>query len=157
MVFFHFLKKNISFLRDFSESQFTELLNNSKISPFEKDQVIIEFGEEGIRFAIASGRIAAETAINAHRENDFSKNILKSYQRKFYTEFKNDLLWSTKMTGLFFRFPNLVLGTLLINSEVILRYFKVMSGEISFKDFSKWTITRLPGLIFKRFILGKSR
>ena len=47
MVFFHFLKKNISFLRDFSESQFTELLNNSKISPFEKDQVIIEFGEEG--------------------------------------------------------------------------------------------------------------
>ena len=42
-----FLKKNIPFLRDFSEMQFAELLDNSKISPFEKNQVLIEFGEEG--------------------------------------------------------------------------------------------------------------
>ena len=60
------------------------------------------FSGEGISFAMASGRIAAEVAVRAHRENDFSKNILKSYQEKCYTEFKDDLLWSTRMSGLFF-------------------------------------------------------
>lgn len=110
------------------------------------------FSGEGILLAMASGRMAAETAVRAHRENDFSKNILKTYQEKFYREFKEDLIWSTRMTGLFFRFPNLVLGTLLLNSEVIRRYFRVIAGELSFKNFSKWTIARLPGLIFRRFI-----
>ena len=102
------------------------------------------FSGEGIHLAVAAGKRAARTAAAAHNENSFSKQVLHEYQDQFYKEFKADLQWSRWFSSLLFRFPGLILGNLIIRDEVILNYFKVMSGEKHFKDFALWALARLP-------------
>ena len=108
------------------------------------------FSGEGIRFAVASGKMAAATAAEAHQKNDFNANCLKSYQDRFYAEFRDDLKVSASLTRYSFRFPNLLLGTLIINNEVIQEYYKVMSGKLSFKKFAGGIIKKLPYYLLKR-------
>ncbi len=112
------------------------------------------FSGEGIRFAIASGRIAAETAVKAHRENNYSRDVLKSYQDRFYSGFKDDLKCSTFMSRISFRYPNMLLGTFIMRDEVISNYYKVMSAEMSFRKYFKWLVLKTPGYLLKR-IFGK--
>ena len=114
------------------------------------------FSGEGIRFAVASGRIAAETAVMAHKENDFSGETLKSYQERFYSEFKGDLKCSTFMSKISFRYPNLLLGTYIINDDVIRNYFRVMSADLTFRKYFKWLMLRLPYYMLKRILSKKT-
>jgi len=109
------------------------------------------FSGEGIRYALASGRLAGSTAARALREGDLSKRGLLSYQRAFYERFKRDLSWSSFIMRLSSRFPRLVFGPLLADRSTILRYFRVMSGQEGFGRFARWVLLRLPWLMLKRF------
>ena len=108
------------------------------------------FSGEGIRFAVASGKMAANTAFEAHQKNDFTANCLKSYQDSFYAKFRDDLEISASLTRFSFRFSNILLGTLISNKEVIQEYYRVMSGELSFRKFAGGIIKKLPYYLLKR-------
>ena len=112
------------------------------------------FSGEGIRFAVASGKYAAGTLIKARKENDFSKEFLKNYQDAFYKEFKGDLKSSILLTNLSFRYPDMLLGTLIRNDDVIVNYYKVMSAEMTFRQYMRWLMPRVPYFILKR-LFGK--
>jgi geranylgeranyl reductase family protein len=113
------------------------------------------FSGEGMRAAIASGRLAAETAAAACAENDFSPRSMKRYQDAFYAAFKDDLDASNRVSDLSFRYPGLILGTLLRSDEALLRYCDVTKGELSFAAFAAWVARRFPLLIARR-ILGRA-
>jgi flavin-dependent dehydrogenase len=114
------------------------------------------FNGEGIRYAIASGRLAGRAAALAFKKGDFSKRTLFAYQRAFYARHKKDLVWSSFIMGLSSRLPRLVFGPLLADRKTILRYFKVMSGDEHFRSFARWIIVRLPWLIVRHFLVPGS-
>jgi flavin-dependent dehydrogenase len=111
------------------------------------------FNGEGIRYAVASGRLAGRTAALAIGKGDFSKRTLLDYQRAFYADFKQDMVWSSFITRLSSRFPRLVFGPLLSDRRTILRYFGVMSGDEHFGRFARWAMARLPWLIIRHFLI----
>ncbi len=110
------------------------------------------FHGEGIRYAVASGRLAGRTAALALSTGDFSKRTLLAYQRAFYADYKRDMVWSSFITRLSSRFPRLVFGPLLADRKTILRYFRVMSGDEHFRRFARWVVIRLPWLIIRHFL-----
>jgi len=110
------------------------------------------FSGEGIRYAVVSGKQAAKIALEAHKQNDFSKKMIKKYQVRLYKKIKPDLVWSRRVTGISFRFPNVIFGTPLRKKEVILGYLKVLSGEIAFEHFALWVLKRLPAMILRRYL-----
>lgn len=115
------------------------------------------FSGEGIRYAVASGALAGRTAALAIRDGDCSKRRLLAYQRAFYAEHRRDLVWSSFISRLCSRFPRLVFGPLLADRRTILRYFGVMAGDESFRDFARWGIVRLPGLVLRHFLKPHSQ
>ncbi len=112
------------------------------------------FSGEGIRYAMASGTMAAQTALAASRENDFSAEFLAHYDEAFCERHKADLLSSLRLSRFIFRFPDLVLGTMIRSEKILLRYCDVLRGEISFADFARWSIGKIPALLAKRLAGG---
>jgi geranylgeranyl reductase family protein len=110
------------------------------------------FNGEGIRYAVASGRLAGRAAALAFQKGDFSKRSLLAYQRAFYAGHKRDMVWSSLIMRLSSRFPRLVFGPLLADPKTILRYFAVMSGDEHFRSFARWILIRLPWLIIRQFM-----
>ena len=111
------------------------------------------FSGEGIRFAIISGRLAAETAITAHCKADFSVRTLRSYHDHVWDYLSRDLKSSNKATDLLFRYPNLILGTVVRNDEALEQYLLTVAGDIRFSDFMQWLKGRLPCYLMRRFLL----
>jgi geranylgeranyl reductase family protein len=110
------------------------------------------FSGEGIRTAIASGRMAAETAIEACGEGDFSLPSMLRYRDRFYAAFKRDLQASNLVSDIAFRFPDLVLGSLLQSDEALMRYLDVTKGELSFADYAAWVARRMPLILARRLV-----
>jgi len=82
--------------------------------------LIDPFSGEGIGNALFSGKIAAEVAAEALRENDFSAGFLRRYDQRLWTEIGPDLANSTKLQHLgSHRFLlNLVINKAARNNEV---------------------------------------
>jgi geranylgeranyl reductase family protein len=110
------------------------------------------FSGEGIRYAIASGKLAAETAVAAHGRGDFSSPFLRRYQLRCRERIGTDLQASVRVTDLLFRYPNLLLGTAVRNEEALLTYTDSIRGEISFSDFVAWLKARMPRYFIKRIL-----
>ncbi len=115
------------------------------------------FNGEGIRYAVASGRLAGRTAALAFQGRDFSKRTLLTYQHAFYASYRRDMVWSSFIMRVSSRFPRLVFGPLLADQKTILRYFKVMSGDEHFRSFARWIIIRLPWLMIRHFLFNRVR
>lgn len=50
----------------------------------------------------------------------------------------------------------MLLGTFILNDEVISRYYRVMAGDTSFRKYFGWLITKLPGFLIKRVFSTKN-
>jgi geranylgeranyl reductase family protein len=108
---------------------------------------------EGIRFAIASGKLAAETVITAHRMGDFSVRTMMGYQERCWEQMGSDLDTSNRTTDLLSRYSNLFLGTIVRNEEALEQYLRSVTGEISFSDYVRWLKGRMPRYLIRRFLL----
>jgi len=115
--------------------------------------LVDSFSGEGIRFAIASGKLAAETAITAHRRGDFSMNILDTYQERCWDYMGRDLEKSNHVTDLLFRYPNLLFGTIVRNDEAMKQYTRTITGEMPFSDFARWIKSRMVRYLIGRYLL----
>jgi flavin-dependent dehydrogenase len=117
--------------------------------------LVDSFSGEGIRFAIASGKLAAETVITAHRKGDFSVRTLRGYQERCWERMGTDLDTSNRATDFMFRHLNLPLGSAVRNEEVLEQYLRSIRGEISFTHYVRWLKRRMPRYLVGRFLLPK--
>ena len=108
------------------------------------------FTGEGIRCAIISGKIAAETAADCHARGDFSSGAFSVYQKRCEESFGGNLRYASRISDLFSRFSDFVMDSLVDNSEITDAYLKIMTGEMDYRSFSGWIKKQLPGLLIKR-------
>ena len=117
--------------------------------------LVDSFNGEGIRFAIASGRIAAETAIAAHEESDFTASMLGIYENRCLEYMGRDLQKAIRATDLCFRHPDLYFGTVVKNSEALSQYVRTITGEMSLSDFAAWIKKKMAWYMIKRYLFGR--
>jgi geranylgeranyl reductase family protein len=114
--------------------------------------LVDSFSGEGIRFAIASGKHAAQTAIRAHESGVFSAGLLREYQDRLMRDIGWELQRSNRATDLLFSHMNLLLGTAVRNEEALERYLMVVRGDSPFGDFVTWLKRKMPRYLLKRFL-----
>jgi geranylgeranyl reductase family protein len=114
--------------------------------------LVDSFSGEGIRFAITSGKQAAQTAIRAHEMGDFSPGLLQEYQDRLIRDVGRELQRSNRATDLLFNHMNLLLGTALRNEEALERYLMTMRGDSSFGDFVALLKRRMPRYLLRRLL-----
>ena len=115
--------------------------------------LVDSFSGEGIRFAIASGKHAARTALEAHAQGDFSVKIMQQYQELCQRGIGRELQCSNRATDILFRHANLILGTAVRNEEALKRYLMTVRGDSSFSEFVGWLKKRMPRYLLRRFLL----
>ncbi len=109
------------------------------------------FSGEGIRYAIASGKIAAKTALLCHESNDYTADSVRRYQHNCVESFGKDLKYSHRITEMLFKRPNLFLTTAIINDSIQRRYLSTVTGDIGLEEYFYWIKKRFPYFLFKRF------
>jgi geranylgeranyl reductase family protein len=108
------------------------------------------FTGEGIRYAIISGKIAAQTAADCHERGDFSLTSVSLYQKRCEERFGENLHYAARVKDLFLRFADLAMDTVVKNSSIMDRYLRIMTGEMDYRTFAGWVRPHLPALLFKR-------
>lgn len=111
------------------------------------------FSGEGIRFAIASGRLAALTAASAFEKGDFSAQTLRAYQEECLGTFGTDLECAGRMSDRLFRHPRLILSTAMRSEKAMHQYLKTITGDIRLREFSRWLKKRALFYLSRRLIL----
>ncbi|MBP2030816.1 flavin-dependent dehydrogenase [Methanohalophilus levihalophilus] len=99
---------------------------------------------EGIAYAIKSGNFAAETAIEAHQNKDFSQKFLSSYQGKCDDDFGSNLKYSLIFSRLFHRYDNFSARILTTNESVLNKFLYISTGRFGYLSFMMWVAPRLP-------------
>ena len=107
---------------------------------------------EGIAYAIMSGKIAAETVIDACRTNDFSESTLATYQTRCAHNFGSNLKYSLIFSKIFYRYPDMFSRMLVTNEAMLYRFIHLPTGHFGYLSFVKWLAPRLPYYITKNFI-----
>jgi flavin-dependent dehydrogenase len=117
--------------------------------------LVDSFNGEGIRFAIASGRFAAETVISAHQRNDFTGHMLSTYQNRCFEYMGRDLQRAIRATDLCFRHPDLFFGTVVKNRDALSQYIRTITGEMSFSDYIAFIKQKMAWYLIKRYLFGR--
>jgi geranylgeranyl reductase family protein len=116
------------------------------------------FTGEGIRYAIISGKIAAQTAADCHERGDFSLHSVSLYQKQCEERFGENLRYAARVKDLLLRFDDLVMDMVVKNSSIMDRYLRTMTGEMGYRSFAGWVKQQLPAYFLKRvFSLGVKR
>ncbi|NOR82341.1 MAG: geranylgeranyl reductase family protein [Ardenticatenales bacterium] len=103
---------------------------------------------EGIAYAIRSGQIAAEVILR--NLNDNAKVDLHSYKDRCQKEFGDNLRYSLILSKLMHKFPNVFFRILASQSTVLNKYLEVPAKRISYKEYIKWLVPRVPVLLVSR-------
>ena len=107
---------------------------------------------EGIAYAIISGKLAAETAADAHESNNYSSYSLSAYQRKCQREFGSDLKYSLLLSRIFYRNPDLFASMLIRHPSLLDRFVLLATPDFNYASYLKWLIPRLPLYVAKELI-----
>lgn len=114
--------------------------------------LVDSFSGEGIKYAITSGRLAAQTVIQAHGRGDFSTGLLQEYQSRLMATDGRELKRSNHVTDRLFSYENLLLGAVVWNVEALERYLMIVRGDSSFSEYMSWLKRRLPRYLLKRVL-----
>jgi geranylgeranyl reductase family protein len=114
------------------------------------------FMGEGIAYAIISGKLAAETVIDACQKNDFSENSLATYQTGCAHAFGSNLKYSLIFSKIFYRYHDMFSRMLVTNEPMLYRFIHLPTGQFGYLSFIKWLAPRLPYYITKNFIDSRS-
>lgn len=107
--------------------------------------LVDSFSGEGIRNAIISGRIAADSAAEVLSDSA----PVRSYRKVIYAELASDLKWSEKISHLAYRYKDITFGHLLTDDKVMNRYFDVLRAKRSYRSFFFYVAFSLPFIIIR--------
>ncbi len=99
---------------------------------------------EGIQYAIASGKIAAECAENAFKTGDFSERMLAGYEKKTLDLFERNLQHALVLSKLAYRNQDLIIASIVREPKLLEKYLEVLAGKSSYKSYLLWLLPRLP-------------
>lgn len=106
------------------------------------------FTGEGIRYAIASGRLAAATAASLiTRGVPLNRQNLGVYERNCFQEFGSELKAALFIARLFHHFPKTVYGTFFSSSEPFQKAMEILQGRLEYRQFYRWMLWHAPGIL----------
>jgi geranylgeranyl reductase family protein len=97
------------------------------------------FTGEGIYYALASGMIAAKVIGEAS-----AQQAAQVYERRCEKEFGAELRYALFFSKMMHRYPETFLRILACQEDVLDRYIEIAAARISYRDFMRWLIPRLP-------------
>ena len=99
---------------------------------------------EGMYYAMKSGEIAADTVVDAARDDRFSEEYLQRYVMRCEEEFNYDLRSALKFANVVYGHQNLFLKILERDRRLFREYLRVVRGDRTYTDFNRWCIMRSP-------------
>lgn len=109
------------------------------------------FTGEGIRYAIASGRLAAVAAVSLiSRGVPLNRQNLGVYERNCYHQFGADLKTALFIARLFQHFPRTLFGMYFSCREPFQKSLEILQGRTGYRQFYRWLLWRTPGLLCRR-------
>lgn len=106
------------------------------------------FSGEGIRYAIASGRLAAAAAASLITGGvPLSRQNLGVYERNCYLQFGAELKTALFIARLFKYYPKALLGLFFSSREPFQKAMEILQGRFSYRQLFRWLLWRAPGLI----------
>ena len=104
------------------------------------------FHGEGIGYAIRSGQLAADVALDAAGRGDLSRRRLSVYQDLCWEEFERDLRAMLTFVRASHYMPRFFKRSLAFDEEVLTKFSRVPAGELSYRQFLRWLMLRGPYL-----------
>ncbi len=97
------------------------------------------FTGEGIYYALASGMMAGQAIgeVPAHE-------VAQSYEKRCEKDFGSELRYALFFSKMMHRYPEIFLRILASQEEVLDRYIEIAAAKISYRDFMRWLLPRLP-------------
>ncbi|MFX4260609.1 NAD(P)/FAD-dependent oxidoreductase [Pelotomaculum propionicicum] len=106
---------------------------------------------EGIRYAIASGRLAAKTAASVILEGlDINLHNLLIYKKSCIDEFGDDLKAAMSVARLFQKLPDFLFGMYFSSQEPFEKSLEILQGRIGYQDYYHWFLPQVPGMLLKK-------
>ncbi|MDD4237668.1 MAG: geranylgeranyl reductase family protein [Desulfotomaculaceae bacterium] len=106
------------------------------------------FTGEGIRYAIASGRLAAATAASLiARGVPLTRLNLGVYERNCYQQFGSDLKASLFIARMFQHFPKALFGMYFSCREPFEQSLQILQGKTGYRQFYRWLLWHIPGML----------
>jgi len=106
------------------------------------------FTGEGIRYAIASGRLAAAAAVSLlSRSVPPNRQNLGVYERNCYHSFGADLKAALFISRLFQYFPRVLLGMFFNSREPFAESLQILQGHTDYRQLYRWLLWHTPGLL----------
>ena len=102
------------------------------------------FQGEGLAYAIRSGQLAAEAALDAARANDFSRAGLAAYEDACYRTFGRDLGYSRRLMRIMHGWPSVFINGVATEPPVVVRFLEIAAGRSSYRQFQGWLLPRAP-------------
>ncbi len=106
------------------------------------------FTGEGIRYAIRSGALAAETVAACLGEDRVPDTRgLAAYRRRCAAEFESEMRWALVLAGLFLVAPQALFSRFFGGPEPFRRMLGILTGEVSYRELVSWflrSFRRLP-------------
>jgi len=103
---------------------------------------------EGIAYAIRSGQIAAKVILR--NLNDNAQVDLHSYEDLCEKEFGDNLRYALFLSKLMHKFPGIFFRLFASQSIVLNKYLEVPAKRISYKEYIKWLVPRVPFLLISK-------
>ncbi len=97
------------------------------------------FTGEGICYALASGKIAGHVIGEVP-----AKEVARAYQERCKNDFGEELRYALFFSKMMHRYPEIFLRILACQEEVLDMYIEIAAAKISYKDFMRWLLPRLP-------------
>ncbi len=108
---------------------------------------------EGIQYAIHSGKIAARIISGSYEKDDFSKKFLARYNQYCYNAFGENLRYALKSSLMAYKYPDIFIKLTVTNKPIADKYLGIVEGNMSYKEFRKWFLIRIPYYAIKSIIL----
>lgn len=103
---------------------------------------------EGIKYALISGRLAAnQAAFSLGNGNPGSRDSLVPYLKECRQAFGNDLYDAQNVCRVFRHFSKPVFNLYFSSPEPFTRSIGILEGSISYRDLMVWLIGQIPGEI----------
>ena len=97
------------------------------------------FTGEGICYALNSGKIAGQVIGEVP-----APEVAQAYQKRCNKEFGEELRYALFFSRMMHSYPEIFLRILACQEEVLDRYIEIAAARISYKDFMRWLVPRLP-------------
>jgi geranylgeranyl reductase family protein len=97
------------------------------------------FTGEGICYALSSGKIAGQVIGEVP-----ALEVAQTYQDRCKKDFGEELRYALFFSKMMHRYPEIFLRILACQEEVLDRYIEIAAAKMSYKDFMRWLLPRLP-------------